>query len=209
MGKIRGFTRFGVLRHATTTWNVEGRIQGHLDSPLTAAGAAMARDWGRRFASGAWDRILSSDLGRAQETARWINQTLSLPVALDPGLREIDWGEWTGVTQSLLKELWPGEIQIQERRGWELQAPQGESREGVWERCRNALAVAAARYPGERVLVITHEGVIKCLIYRLLGRRYLPSEPAILLPRHLHHLIGDGQSLCILDLNAMGLEPES
>jgi hypothetical protein len=59
--------------------------------------------------------------------------------------------------------------------------------------------------PAESILVIAHGGVIKCLLYRLMGRRFLPSEPPVLLPRALHRLRHGTQGLAIEERNAVDL----
>jgi len=74
---------FGLVRHAETVWNREKRIQGQKDSPLTVEGQKFAGLWGRQLAAEPWSRILSSDTGRALETAEWINRSLRLPLATD------------------------------------------------------------------------------------------------------------------------------
>jgi probable phosphoglycerate mutase len=65
---------------------------------------------------------------------------------------------------------------------------------------------AAKRWPGETILIVTHEGVIRSLIYRLCNRRYLPQEPALLKSRHLHWLIFDSDRLQLKRVNALMLE---
>ena len=65
-------TRIILLRHGETVWNVEGRYQGHLDSPLTATGEAQAHALAERLAGQSFARLYSSDLGRAQRTAEFI-----------------------------------------------------------------------------------------------------------------------------------------
>ena len=71
-------TRFGLIRHAQTLWNLEKKIQGHSDSPLTAAGERQAARWGQLLKPCAWDRIIASDAGRAHQTAKLINDILNV-----------------------------------------------------------------------------------------------------------------------------------
>lgn len=204
-----GATRFGMLRHAPTEWNRAKRLQGQLDSPLLPEGVAIARAWGEVLKSFPWDRIIASDLGRTRRTAEIINQSLALPVSFDPRLREKDWGEWTGKTVAEIRRETPHLMRSLEQGGWAFRPPGGEERLEVYARSRDALLDACRAWPGARILVITHEGVIKCLIYRLLGRRFTPSEPKLLRPLHLHCLAITAEGLSLESLNTVALRPES
>jgi probable phosphoglycerate mutase len=92
-----------------------------------------------------------------------------------------------------------------ESRGWRFRAPGGEDRITVWERCRRALLEAAEKWPGETVLVVAHEGVIKCLIYALKEHKFTLDEPAILHSGYLHWLDSGEDRLRIAQINAIAL----
>ena len=198
-------TRFSLLRHAPTVWNREKRIQGSQDSPLTTEGEALSRIWGQRLKAHKWDRILVSDLGRSLRTAELINTFLKIPVTSTFLLREMDWGEWTGKTYKQIKREAPGVLAEMENNGWDFCPPGGENRNAVWERSHRALREAAEKWPGVKILVITHQGVIKCLVYRLCRRKFLPEEPSILYPNYLHGLIYDGNGFRLKDINELAL----
>jgi broad specificity phosphatase PhoE len=198
-------TRFGVIRHAETKWNREGRIQGHADSALTAKGRQDAARWGGILQSHAWHRILASDLGRALETTSVINTYLQVPVETDSRLREQDWGHWTTKTLAQIKAEERQELDRQINAGWEFCPPQGESRLKVWRRSCQALRDAARKWPGQTILTVTHEGVIKSLIYKLSKRNYMPSEPPLIKSPSLHWLIVEGAELRIQQVNALVL----
>lgn len=200
-------TRFGLMRHAETEWNREKRIQGHLDSRLTAEGERRAAAWGERLRDEGWDRLLASDLGRALSTARRINRVLDLPLDTDPGLREQNWGRWAGRTVPDLIARIPDLAARYGNAGWTFRPPGGESRAAVRDRGRQALCAAARRWPGRRILVVTHAGMIRCLVNGLLGRAFLPGEPPLLWSGYLHRLHCRGGELQIDRLNAVRLEP--
>jgi len=199
-------TRFGLIRHAPTLWNRDKRIQGRQDSDLTAEGKARSKGWGVTLAVHPWHRILSSDLGRALKTAELVNRSLKVPLTQTPLLREMDWGDWTGRSIRQITRENPGLLSEMEQAGWEFKPPGGEDRNSVWTRTRRALMAAAGAWDQENILVVTHEGVIKCTIYRLLQRRFLPDERPILKPDYLHRLVHDGSGLKIEKINAMRLE---
>lgn len=200
-------TRFGLMRHAETFWNREKRIQGQSNSALTAKGKKDADRWGRLLRRCGFNFILASDAGRAAETAERINSHLQTLLEWDPRLREQNWGRWTGC---LLARVEAEALQIlpaEKLSGWNFCPPGGEDRLSVWQRSHRALAEAARRRRGDTILIVTHEGVIKSLIYRLAGRRFLPGEPDLIKPHHLHWLIdsGGGQGVRIEKLNALKL----
>ena len=198
-------TRFGLIRHAQTVWNLDKMIQGQKDSSLTTTGRAQSRTWGERLAPLPLDRILTSDLGRTVATAELINMALKLPMKKTSQLRELDWGVWTGRRIRDIENEIPEELRIMEQAGWQFCPPGGESRRAVWLRSRGALEDASKRWPGETILTVTHEGVIKCLLYGLAERKFLPQEPAMIKPRHLHWLVVGETGLEIERVNAIEL----
>jgi len=198
-------TRFGLIRHGQTRWNAEKRIQGQHNSPLTEQGRKMALSWGKQLAAMGWNRILMSDLGRVQETGQLVNATLALPMFNDSRLREQDWGEWSGWTFPELFARRGQEVRQQEASGWKFRPPGGESRIEVLDRAQEALLAAHHRWPGENILVICHEGIIKCLLYSLSKRRFLPSEPKLIKGYQLHLLRAEADKLLLEQANALPL----
>ena len=146
--------------------------------------------------------MIASDLKRALETAKLVNLSLNLTIEQDRRLREQNWGRWEGkTTQEVTEQLDTKALE----GGWEFCPPGGESRKNVRYRCLTVLTEVALRWPGEMILVITHEGVIRCLIYGLAGRKYTRTEPPMLRPNHLHFDCHDGNGLTIEKVNAMAL----
>ena len=199
------YTRFGLIRHAETQWNQQNRIQGHNDSPLTTKGQRQATQWGQVLKDSQWDRILASDTGRALATASRINSTLQIPLTSEPRLREQHWGQWTGKTVAQIQKEDSQLLAEQTKAGWKFRPPGGEDRLDIWQRSQSALVEAADKWPGERILIVTHEGVIKSLIYRLYGRQFLPHEPPLIKAFHLHWLIHNRQGLKLEKVNAIAL----
>ena len=85
-----------LLRHGQTDWNLERRIQGHLDIPLNETGKKEALVCLEKLSSLDIDKIISSDLIRAKETAQIINEKLHLPIHFDSRLREVNLGNLQG-----------------------------------------------------------------------------------------------------------------
>ncbi len=181
-------TRFGLLRHGRTVWNEEKRIQGSGDSPLTEHGVAGCREWARFLATFpiSWHRLLVSPLQRTIDTAEIINERLGLPLHLADGIREMDWGEWEGLTLAEIKAASHRDLAERVRGGWDFRPPGGESRREVLQRAVISLQEQERHWPGENLLVITHLGVIKSLLYHLEQRQFLPEEPKILYKDRFH-----------------------
>ncbi|WP_319541407.1 histidine phosphatase family protein [uncultured Pseudodesulfovibrio sp.] len=180
-------TTYFCMRHGETDWNRESRIQGTTEIPLNDEGRSMARKWAERLADGGLEYILTSSLGRAKETAAIINEKLNLPVHEDPRLGEQDWGEWTGLTKEDLKEI-RKQVKGQEYKGFDFCPPKGESRNDVLMRACDALIEFSEEHPGKSVLVVTHNGVLKCLAYALNGLEFMPDDPMPLEPYRLHRI---------------------
>ncbi len=166
-----------LLRHAQSTWNVDGRWQGQADPPLSALGQAQALDAAVRLeASDSFGLVVSSDLVRARQTAELMADALGVEGsrAIEMGLREYDVGEWSGLTREEISTRWPGEL-LSFDRG-ELDAPPGgESRQSFDLRVSSAgerVAALATATGAERVLVVTHAGVVRSFA-RLAG---LPEQ---------------------------------
>jgi probable phosphoglycerate mutase len=193
------------MRHAVTLWNLEKRIQGRLNADLAPEGEDMARRWGVQLKDGGWQRLLASSSGRALHTARLVNQTLALPLSQDDRLQEQDWGRWSSLRLADLKAQYGTQLAEQVAAGWDFRPPGGESRTAVWERSRQALVDSAARWSGRQILVVTHEGVIKCLLYRLAGRKFLPRESPLIKSGHLHLVEVRNGRLVLIAVNHLGL----
>ncbi len=179
---------YGLLRHGETFWNHEKRVQGHGNSPLTEAGKLQISNWAKHLNTGDWQHILCSDLGRVQETVAILNTTLDLPVTIDKRLREQNWGAWEGLKVSDVYSEWPDELAIQSTRGWDFCPPQGESRKDVRDRAFEALAESRTTISAKNLLIVCHLGVIKCLVYSVAGRKFMPDEPTLIEKGCMHHL---------------------
>lgn len=165
----------------------------------------MATAWGHELQDLPWNRILASDLGRVQETVALVNQQLNLPVHLEPLLREQNWGTWSGLSFPELFKNQKDEIDKQVAAGWDFRPPGGESRREVLARGSKALGKAAEKWSKENILVICHEGIIKTLLYHLLGRKFLPDEAKVLKGYQLHLMTINDQALSLQSLNHLGL----
>jgi probable phosphoglycerate mutase len=164
-------TRILAIRHGETAWNVDTRIQGHLDIPLNAIGQWQAQRLARALAaSDPIHAIYSSDLLRAHDTARAIASATGAPLATHPGLRERCFGIFEGKTYVEIEALWPEESLRWRQRDphW---APQGgESLVQVRERIALTLDELAARHLGQQIVLVAHGGVLDQLYRAATGQ---------------------------------------
>ncbi len=165
-------TRIALMRHFPTSWNQEHRLQGQTDIPLTDE----ARQQLRGLAIPApWDtaRIISSPLLRAAETARILAR--GRPVANDPRLVEIAYGEWEGQHGvDLLADPNSGYVNVEDG-GWHRRAPGGESHWDAWQRVRPALAEIAAE--GAPALLVVHRALMRSILARAWQWEFDSPEP--------------------------------
>lgn len=149
-------TRFCLVRHGQTDWNVQGRYQGQSDIPLNETGLEQARQTAQKLNGHPFAAIFSSDLQRAVQTAAAVARDTDLPVQIDTRLREINQGEWEGHPPHEIKERYP---EIWKQRVVDpggVRPPGGETVNEVAERVKAALDDIAQRYPEEDVLIASH-----------------------------------------------------
>ena len=162
-------TRICFVRHGETDWNIELRMQGHVDIPLNATGHAQAAALGRRFAhSCEAHAIYSSDLLRARQTAQPIAEALGLPVVPLAGLRERNFGRCEGLVFAEILERFPEEGLAMKRRDADHVPLGGESRRQHQERIRVCITELATRHAAQSLVVVTHGGVLD-VVYRIAG----------------------------------------
>ena len=174
-------TELLLVRHGETDWNRERRFQGHADQPLNETGREQARSLAAELAGEEIDIVYTSDLARARETAAIIAAHLGdLDVVALRELREMDVGEWQGLSWPEIEEHYPeGARKWHEHgHGWES----GETYDELGERIIAALSRIAADHPAERVLIVGHGGSLRAVRAYIEGLSVVESRrhsPAI------------------------------
>jgi len=197
--------KLGLIRHARTHWNQEKRIQGRTDIALSREGVRAAGLWGELLINKGFDLIFSSPMIRARQTSELISEKINADIAYHDDLREQDFGTWEGRTLSDIRSEIPGEIEYQESKGWEFCPPGGESRIIVLKRVLRAIEKAVKSVDKKKILIVTHNSVIKVMIYKLLDRDFIPGEVAVLRDYHLHELKWCKKKIQIEQLNSIKL----
>jgi broad specificity phosphatase PhoE len=149
-------TRFCLIRHGQTDWNVEGRYQGQFDAPLNDIGREQARELGEKLRDLSFAAIYSSDLIRARKTAEIIASFIHLPVSLEPRLREINQGEWEGKHISAIKTRYTRLWKQRMTDPANVRPPKGETIGEVAQRAYAALVEISHTYPSDNILIVSH-----------------------------------------------------
>ena len=151
-----------LIRHGETDWNVLGKLQGQEDIELNSSGRNQANELAHYFETETWDVVVSSPLKRAYETARIITDKISVPsILIVDKLVERSYGAAEG--------LLPEERLIQFPNGI---VPGQEDFELLRKRSMNALDKIATDFPGKKILVVSHGGIIYTILYSLLGDEF-------------------------------------
>ncbi len=161
--------RLLLVRHGVTTWNAQHRYQGHTDVPLSEVGVQQAVALAERLSAEKIHSLYSSDLDRAQTTARVIAQHHNLPVRVEPRLRDIHFGAWEGLSYQQIQDRYAEEYAAWKADPMVVAPPGGETLAQVAERVRVVLDQVASRHPNETVLITAHGGVLQVLLCLVLG----------------------------------------
>jgi 2,3-bisphosphoglycerate-dependent phosphoglycerate mutase len=166
--------RLCVVRHGETDWNLAGILQGWVDVPINDQGRRQARELATAFAGQGFDRVYSSPLIRALETAEIVAAGLGLPrPSIHEGLKERNFGVLQGVPKAELAEHNPLLLQQILQRNPAAHFESGETMDEVATRVLDAILDLAMDHPGEQLLVITHGWVMDIITRHISG-----------LPRH-------------------------
>ena len=164
-----------IVRHGETEWNIERRMQGSLDSPLSVNGIGHAAKNGETLAQlGGVDLIWSSTLDRTRETARIANTHLNAPIEYTDALKERDCGEWGGLTIYQIEEAYPEAWREKNTNPYWHRPPSGENFADMRARVKAFLAnLQSPENEFEKIALITH-GVMSKVILKY----FLPLSEA-------------------------------
>jgi len=154
-------TKITLVRHGETQWNVLGKFQGCKDIELTNEGILQAQYLNKRFEND-FDYIYTSPLKRAEQTAKIISQSNNSIPMIEAELREIDFGQWEGLTIKEIETNFPEKFS--EWRNDEFDAPLcgGDlSLKKASARAKDAIIKIAAKHKGKHIIIVAHGGIIK------------------------------------------------
>ena len=158
-------THLIAIRHGETEWNRLGRFQGHLNSALNQEGLTQAAALGERLAAERFDLLLSSDLGRALQTASAIAMRTGHEIVVEPRLRERRMGIFQGLTPVEAQARYPEDYARFRSHDPDYVIPEGESLRQLFERSIACFTELAGRHEGRTLAAVTHGGVL-AMLYR-------------------------------------------
>ena len=162
-------TKLILVRHGETEWNVERRFQGQSDIALSEVGREQAKQLAERFPLRQVDSVYSSDLSRARETAAQIAQKFGCEVHPEADLREMNFGEWEGLSHEEIHRRWPEAESDLWLRPDLLCTPGGETVQQVQERAMQTIDRILATEPEDSAIVIVaHGAVIRSILCAML-----------------------------------------
>lgn len=170
-------TRIIAVRHGETAWNVDTRIQGHMDIALNARGVLQAARVAQALADEPVDAIYASDLLRAWQTASAIAHATDCPLTAEVDLRERAFGSFEGQSYAAIEAQWPEESLRWRQRDPEWAPPGGESLLTMRERITHTINRLAQGHLGGQIVLVAHGGVMDQL-YRLATGQTLQAPRA-------------------------------
>ena len=166
-------TVLGMFRHGQTEWNINLRLQGTADIPLNQDGIAQVESASARI--GSWDVLLSSPLKRAIESAKILSRATGLDLEISEVLLERSFGIGEGMTYQQWNQRYSKLDFI----------PGAESEQSVFNRSQKLLDLIQMKYPGKKVLVVTHGALIR-FVLNLVTDHQLPPKGERLKNASLH-----------------------
>lgn len=165
-----------LVRHGQTEWNLDRRLQGQLDSPLTELGCEQARRIGQRLAGLGVNHLVGSDLGRTRQTAEWVGKALGAngnqhsPYRPNEAYRERNLGHLQGKRIPELEDHEAREYEVCRTGPADYTPAGGESRQQLGDRGYAALkSLATQMKPGHRAAIVSHGGLLGAVLGRVLG----------------------------------------
>lgn len=193
-----------LARHGQTVWHAENRYAGVSDIPLTDTGRAQAEALGRWAAAHPVDAIWTSPVSRAVITADPACRALGLTPHREPDLRECDFGVLEGRTLAEFEAENPTAAEAFRTDPVAHPFPRSENPAAAAERGAAALRRIAAAHPGERVLVVAHNTLLRLVLCTLLSipaGRYRSVFPRLRNAAISELLVKSDGSAALLSLN--------
>ncbi len=154
-----------LTRHGQTEWNLEKRLQGHGNSPLTEFGINRAKELSKRMKDIKIDKIYTSPIERAYKTACIVRGDKDTEIKIHEGLKEMNFGDYEGrITEDVMKENPDWDISAIMRGNLEMRAPNGETLGEVRKRVNSAMKDILEENEGKSILIVGHGITLKAIL---------------------------------------------
>jgi len=162
-------TRLVIVRHGRTEWNQIERFRGRSDIDIDKVGIKQAEIAAQRISEWQISAIYSSPLRRALSTAKILVRLFNMEVKPLPGIIDIDYGEWQGLSFEEAMARHPDLYSTWLHSPHKVKLPGGESLSDVRKRVTTAVDGLIAQYPKGTIVLVSHKVVCQILIISLLG----------------------------------------
>jgi len=195
-------TRLWLVRHAEVAERWHETAYGSMDVELSERGEAQTAAMGAAFEGRALARVLASDLTRARRMGEGIARHSGAPIATTSALREMDRGEWQGLTKAEFIDRWHADADGYWSDPYRWHVPGGEGDERLWLRSWPTVEAALLEAPGAELAIAAHGQLIRVLTSRALGVDVPESYAFYLDPAHATCLVDgpDGWALEAVNL---------
>jgi phosphoserine phosphatase len=199
--------RLYIVRHGETQWNKDEVFRGRKDVPLNERGQQQAEVVGRYFQGKAVDRIVSSPLMRAVQTAQSISHTTGVPIEAWSEFTDIDFGIWEGLSLREVEERYPAELAVWRTSPKNLKIEAGETLAAVEDRISEGLKILCNGQEGA-VVILTHRVICKLIVLTCLkmgaehfwDMKYDPGSITLLKKKdHAFALVFSNQTCHLMD----------
>lgn len=158
-------TTIYLTRHGQTEWNLEKRLQGHGNSPLTEFGLNRAKELSKRIKDINIDTIYTSPIERAYKTACIVKGDKDIEVKVHEGLKEMNFGDYEGkITEEVMRKNTDWDISAIMRGNLEMRAPNGETLGEVRERVSSAMKEIIKENEDKNILIVAHGITLKAIM---------------------------------------------
>ena len=191
-----------LIRHGETAWNRVRRMQGHIDIALNEAGQRQAHSLGQALQHERPSAIYASDLQRARDTAEAVATQHHLSVQIDVALRERCYGAFEGLMYEEISRRYPDAYALWQARDPHARFPAGEREAETLsefhQRSVNTVTCLARQHEGQRIVIVTHGGVLDCLYREAQGLSMTVPRDFAILNAAINHLRWDGEKFHVL-----------
>lgn len=157
-----------LIRHGETAWNRGKIFRGVYDIPLNENGRTQAGHLAKALTSRHLDAAYSSPLSRARETAQIVLEPHGLKTIIHEGLKDFNYGQWTGLEDDEVARRWPEEHTRWTTTPHDICPPDGDTLQEVFDRAFNAVEVIAQKHDGQTIALFAHRVVNKLLVLGML-----------------------------------------
>jgi probable phosphoglycerate mutase len=200
-------TEILLVRHGETDWNVEKRLQGHLDIALNAEGRRQASALGQILLNEPIDAIISSDLQRAAQTAWAIAAPRGMTMQIEPALRERCYGALEGLLYDDIDERYPDAYAAWCARDINVRYPVGKNdAETLAEFSLRAIEIVirlAKQFDHKKIVIVTHGGVLECIYREAQGIGLSSPRDFSIFNASINRIIWNGSGMQLLQWGAV------